>query len=120
MARRNEYDLVDVSMEELLETAFRKQEAFATTNYALYWAINNGNWEGADKIFEKLPKSSIKKILPWWVSLFNNGDLEGMLLIVWLERHGKVEADLLNTPHKYYQLLRSKYDIPSWIIEKKK
>ena len=119
MVRRHEYDVTGISVEEMLEAALRDSEAFATMNYALYISINSGNWTDADKILETLSMESVKEIFPWWESLFNSGDLEGLLVNVWLERHGKVGTRLLKYPQEHYHSLRQKYEgIPAWIVEK--
>ena len=118
MARRGEYDLNDISIEDLLEKSIKSSSGLAITNYALYKAINNKDWVGSDVIFEEMSINMVNEIFSWWETLFTSGDLEGMLVMIWLERHGKIELNLLKTPNKYYKLLRSKFDVPSWIIRR--
>jgi len=69
MVRRNEYDLIYLSVE------------------ALCTAINKNNRKRADSLFKDLTKESVMEVLSWWESLYQDGDVEGLLVLVWLERH---------------------------------
>ena len=122
LTRRGEiFGSINYQIEELLEKGLNEKDAFAFVNMALYMAISKNEWEKAEETLEKLSDEDVSNVLSWWNELFNKGDLEGLLLLVWFERLGFIEKSLLEAPEMHKNSLKEYYKcFPDWILEVKK
>ena len=118
--RRGEIsDTTGLGVEGLLEKALSENDPHALMNLALEKSTNKGDWDDGDAIVAGLSAEGVKAITPWWEELYDKGDPEGLLVLLWLERHGHGAGNLRKNAVKHYNKLRKRYkDIPRWIIER--
>ena len=85
-------------------------------NMALYLAEYEDDWRGADDIiFASAGTADFSEVIEWWSSL---EDLEGLLVMTWLERNKICMPHYILRAKETLELLRSKYpQVPDWIIE---
>lgn len=118
---RDEVDTSDVEVMDLLLEGVKKRNPYSLINMALHFALNLGmeaDWKLADRMIGLL-KSDEKETdsaVQWWNDLAKEDDEEGILVLCWLERHGKhmVSPQLRE---KFVGLRQRSPKTPQWIVE---
>lgn len=103
-------------VKEILLPLLNDNDPFAIMNMALYLAEYEDDWQGADDIiFGSAETAVFSGVIKWWSSL---DDLEGLLVMTWLERNKICMPHYILKAKETMELLRSKYPrVPDWIIE---
>ena len=109
---------------DLLMDGVREQEPFSLINMALTFAQVLGkekDWYLADQMIALIREdvSAVHRIVRWWDNLAAEGETEGLLVLQWLDRHGKLSTPLSFTQMASIQNLKaSDTQIPCWVFEK--
>ena len=120
MIRRRETEIHSpVEVKEVLLPVMKDNNSFAIMNMVLYLAEYEDDWSGADDLLVNSAETAdFSGVIEWWSGL---DDLEGLLVMTWLERHKICSSCHTVKDKKTLELLRSKYiHIPNWIIEIRK
>lgn len=121
---RNEVVTSDVEVIDLLLNGVKQRAALDLINMALHFAQNLGredDWKLADRMIGLInpDEKNTASAVEWWSKLAEEDDDEGVLVLCWLERHGKHTAS--DQIGEKSTKLRQKYPhIPQWIFEAKK
>lgn len=111
----------DVEIIDLLLGGVKKRDPFSLINMALHFAQNLGqeeDWKLADRMIGLLDKdkSNLSSAVEWWSKLVQEDDDEGLLVLCWMERHGKHMAS--EKVRENFSGLRSRCaNIPQWVFE---
>lgn len=121
---RDELSPSDIEIIDLLFDGVKQREPFSLINMALHFAQNLGqetDWKLADRMIGliKSDEVSIDSAVEWWSKLAEEDDDEGVLVLCWLERHGK-HTVLDHLREKSTGLRQKCPRIPKWIFEQKK
>ena len=121
---KDELSPSDIEIIDLLFDGVKQREPFSLINMALHFAQNLGqeaDWRLADRMISliKSNEESTDSAVEWWSKLAEEDDDEGILVLCWLERHGKYTvSDQLR--EKSTGLRQKCSQIPKWIFEPKK
>lgn len=126
VCRRHKAELNSSNVEiiDLLLDGVRNQDTLFMVNMALHFAQNLGNeedWLLADRLFCLLLSDdpSFEDAIEWWKDLAEESDDEGLIVLLWMERHGHLELpEKLREPAQ--NLIEHRKDIPSWVFTKYK
>ena len=124
MIRRGEFTL-DVeqfpSVKDLLRSELEANSTLAKINFALYMISENPSeesWREADDII-----GSIKyydDCIEWWYDLVKDEDIEGKLVLIWLDRHKLIDSIVsLDKDKLCKDLSCSELYIPDWLYTQK-
>ncbi|MDE6852285.1 MAG: hypothetical protein K2J67_07325, partial [Lachnospiraceae bacterium] len=104
------------AIKEILLPSLKDKDPFAIMNMALYLAEYENDWQGADDmIFDSAETADFSEVIEWWSSL---DDLEGLLVMTWLERNKICMPQYTLKAKDTLELLRSKYpQVPDWMTE---
>ena len=114
----------DVEVIDLLLGGVKKRNPYSLINMAIHFAQNLGqeaDWRLADRMIGLL-KSDEKETdsaIQWWNNLAKEDDDEGILVLCWLERHGKAKTDA-ELREKFAGFRQRCPQIPQWVFEPKK
>lgn len=106
------------SIPVLLEEGMNTNEGVTMINLALYKALvcsSPDDWIEADNIMSQI-EGDLSIIIEWWTNLINDDDMEGYLVIKWLERHRKAprtERNFYNPAKEYFSSLEN---APNWLV----
>ncbi len=105
-------------VKEILPPLLEKKNSFAIMNLALYLAEYENDWKEADNLIATLHETEdVDKVIDWWLEL---EDLEGVLAMTWLERHGICPPYYHLRGQDTLRLLRRNYpSVPDWIVERR-
>ncbi len=112
----------DLEILDLLLSGVRMGDTFSLINMALHFAINLGRQDDlqlADQMFRliRTNSASFSSAQEWWGDLAERQDEEGILVLLWLDRHGKMEfPERLKESRD--RLRQQRRDIPDWVFEK--
>lgn len=100
-------------------SVWEEKNALALTNMALYLAEYEDNWQGADDLISSLGEmEDVSGVINWWSHL---EELEGLLVMVWLERSKICDPCYILEGENILKSLREKYPgIPDWLMEIRK
>ena len=103
---------------EILLPVLDDKNSFAIINMALYLAEYENDWHGADKLLITIAETAdINGVIEWWPGL---DDIEGLLVMTWLERHNVCRPCYMLEGKRMLEVLRGRYHhIPDWIVENK-
>lgn len=106
-------------VKELLLPVLNDNNSLAIMNMALYLAEYENDWHGADDlIFTAVATGDFSEVIGWWSGL---DDLEGLLVMTWLERNKICIPYHTLKGEKTLELLRGQYSyIPDWITQIRK
>lgn len=118
---RDEVSTSDVEVIDLLLEGVKKRNPYSLINMALHFAQNLGleaDWKLADRMIGliKSDEKDTDSAAKWWNELAQKADDEGILVLCWLERHGKATADA-ELREKAAGLRQRCPQIPQWIFE---
>ena len=90
------YHAEDVT--DLLMDGVKNKKVFYIVELALFMSLNYGDvnsWDLADQLISFLDNKSPKfaEIIDLWQKYRGEGELEGLLLFLWLIRHGHIQAE---------------------------
>ena len=103
---------------EILLPVLDDKNSFVIMNMALYLAEYENDWQGADKLLITIAETAdINGVIEWWSGL---DDIEGLLVMTWLERHNVCRPCYTLEGKRMLEVLRGRYHhIPDWIVENK-
>lgn len=122
MLRRDEYigPQINKTVSELLNIGLKNNEYIAKINYALLIIKNSCNdqtWKEADNIIRNL--QYYHEGIEWWYDVSKKGDVEGDLVIGWLERHNLIKnRDSISFIDRLEKAQKGGYNIPKWMFLK--
>lgn len=120
MIRRCETKIYSLGeFKEILRSVWEDKDAFAVMNMALYLAEFENDWLEADELISSLGEmEDVSGVINWWSHL---EELEGLLVMVWLERNKICDPYYILEGENTLKSLRKKYPgIPDWMIEIRK
>ena len=105
----------------MLQKGVAQKYPFSIVNMALLFALNiscEGDWEIADELIANIPKLEIGSVCSWWQDVAEAGDIEGLLVTLFLLRHRKIESSPLGPRLELATRLSMKIkDFPCWMRE---
>ena len=118
---KDEVSTSNVEVIDLLLGGVKKRNPYSLINMAIHFAQNLGqeaDWRLADRMIGLIKRNEkdTDSAVEWWSKLAEEDDDEGILVLNWLERHGKIRTD--TELREKSAGLRQRYPkIPQWIFE---
>jgi len=120
MLRRGEANAPINTIEHLLEELGASNDAFLHVNEALYLLSleSDDSCIRADSLIASLHDSvGVGGVVGWWSDLYAKGELEGVLVLNWLQKH-ELYPTYVPLNHSLLNSIRNQYpDNADWIIE---